>query len=171
MRPYIIFIFSIIFVSSCISDTKTTPVHKTCVINTAVITSDIDGIDSLMVVKADNTDLFKIALGGNTELLSDTVICIDNNNINLITLADYFQDNQIFYVLFNPSDYTTYQTEKLYLPYVEMEISEYNQLDSISMTSDSLYMTSKKCPEVCCSLRLDSIQCDENGILNFYEFE
>lgn len=170
MRPYIIFIFSIIFVSSCIYDTKTMVSHEACIINTAVITSDIDGIDSLMVVKADNIDLFKIALNGNTELLSDTVISIGNNNINLIILADYFQDNQIFYILFNPSDYTTYQTEKLYLPYIGMEISEYNQLNSISMTRDSLYVISKKRPEVHCSLLLDSIQCDENGILNFYEF-
>ncbi len=98
MRPHIIFIliFLIFFVPSCTIDKKTSALHKACVINADVITSNIDGIDSLMVVKADNTDLFKIALGGNTELLSDTVINIDDNSINLIALADYFQDNQIF---------------------------------------------------------------------------
>jgi len=170
MRHFI-FIFLIIVVSSCITDTRKTASDKTCVINTVVITSDIDGIDSLMVVKADSINLFNIALGGNTEILSDTVISIDNNNINLITLADYFQDNQIFFVLFNPSDYTTYQTEKLYLPYIGMDISEYNQLDSISISEDSLFIASTNRPGIRRSLLLDSIQCNENGIINFYEFE
>ena len=159
------------FVSGCIPETRTMAPLSNCVINTTVITSEIVGIDSLMSVKADDIDLFKIALGGNTELLSDTVIRIGDGNINLIILADYFQDDQVFYVLFNPSDSTTSQTEKLYLPYMGLDISDYKQLDSFLIAGDSLYVSSKSCAEPHCALRLDTIQCNENGILNYYEFE
>lgn len=171
MRHYITYIFLMTIVSGCISDTKTTAPRGNCVINTNVITSGTDGVDSLMTVKADDIDLFKIALGGNTELLSDTVIRMDGEDINVITLADYFQDDQIFYILFNPSDHATYQTEKVYLPYLGLDISRYKRLDSFLITGDSLYVSSENCPEARCALRLDSIQCNDDGILNYNEFE
>lgn len=133
--------------------------------------ADIDGVDSLTILSANGNELFKIAKGGNVEILADTVVKMDATNIGIITLADYFQDNQIFYIIYNPLDSALLQSSRLYLPYIGLDITQYKQLDSITFDGDSLLIKSYTKPEVNLSLALDTLVCNGDGIMNFYEFE
>lgn len=133
--------------------------------------SDIDGVDSLTILSANGKELFKIAKGGNVEILNDTVVKIETHNIGIITLADYFQDNQIFYVIYNPVNPTLLQSSRLYLPYIGLDMTQYKQLDSITLYGDSLLLKSHTRPEINLSLRLDTLVCNRKGIINSYEFE
>lgn len=132
---------------------------------------DIDGVDSLTILSANGNELFRIAEGGNVEILADTVVKMDATNIGIITLADYFQDNQIFYIIYNPSDSVLLQSSRLYLPYIGLNITQYKQLDSITFVGDSLSIKSHTKPEVNLSLPVDTLVCNGDGIMNFYEFE
>lgn len=131
----------------------------------------IEGIDSVMVIRSNGKDLFRIALGGNIELICDTIMNFDNKKVGLLTLADYFQDNQIFYVLYYLHDSISYQSDRLYLPYLGMQLSDYNQLTVTTISKDSIFLFSRKEPTTTISLSIDPLQCDENGIINYYEFE
>ena len=133
--------------------------------------ADIDGVDSLTILSANGNELFRIAKGGNVEILADTVVKMDATNIGIITFADYFQDNQIFYIIYNPLDSLLLQSSKLYLPYIGLDITQYKQLDSITLDVDSLLIKSHTKPEVNISLALDTLVCNREGIINFYEFE
>lgn len=133
--------------------------------------TDIEGVDSLTILSANGNELFKIAEGGNVEILADTVVQKGTSNIGIITLADYFQDNQIFYVIYNPISTTLLQSSRLYLPYIGLDISQYKQLDSITLNGDYLLIMSQTKPEVNLSLTLDTLVCNREGIINFYEFE
>lgn len=133
--------------------------------------TDIEGVDSLTILSANGSELFKIAEGGNVEILADTVVQMGTSNIGIITLADYFQDNQIFYVIYKPINTTLLQSSRLYLPYIGLDISQYKQLDSITLDGDSLLIKSRTKPEVNLSLALDTLVCNREGIINFYELE
>lgn len=130
-----------------------------------------NGIDSITILSANGNELFRIAEGGNLELLADTVVKIDAANIGIITLADYFQENQIFYVIYNPNDSVLLQSSRLYLPYIGMGVTQYKQLDSIILAGDSLFVKSHTRPEINLSLALDTLICNSDGIINYYEFE
>lgn len=130
-----------------------------------------DGLDSITIISVNGKGLFKIADGGNIELLTDTVVTIGKTDLGIITLADYFQDNQIFYVIYNPTDSVSLQSERLYLPYIGMDITQYKQLDSITLVGDSLSVKSHTRPEINLSLALDTLICNSDGIINYYEFE
>lgn len=133
--------------------------------------SNVDGVDSLTILSANGNVLFKIAEGGNLELLADTVMKVGESNFGIITLADYFQENQIFYVIYNPNDSVSLQSSRLYLPYIGLDITQYKQLDSITFAGDSLLIRSYSRPEISLSLALDTLICNRDSIINYYEFE
>lgn len=141
------------------------------VFETSGLKSYANGIDSLTIISANGNELFKIAEGGDLELLANTVVKMDAVNIGIVTLADYFQENQIFYVIYNPNDSVLLQSSRLYLPYIGMDVTQYKQLDSITMVGDSLYVKSHTRPEINLSLALDTLICNGDGIINYYEFE
>lgn len=130
-----------------------------------------NGVDSLTILSANGKELFKIAEGGNLELLADTVVKMDAAKIGIITLADYFQENQIFFILYNPNDSVLLQSSRLYLPYIGMEVTQYKQLDSITLVGDSISVKSHTRPDINLSLALDTLICNGDGIINNYEFE
>lgn len=135
------------------------------------VKSYIDGVDSLIILTANGNELFKIAEDGNIEILSDTVVQMGISKIGIITLADYFQDNQIFYVIYNPIDSILLQSSRLYLPYIGLDITQYKQLDSITLDGDSLLIKSHIRPEIKLMFALDTLICNREGIINYYEFE
>lgn len=130
-----------------------------------------NGIDSLTIISANGNELFKIAESGDLDLLADTVVKMDAANIGIVTLADYFQENQIFYVIYNPDDSVLLQSTRLYLPSIGMDVTQYKQLDSITLVGDSLSVKSHTRPEINLSLALDTLICNSDGIINYYEFE
>lgn len=135
------------------------------------VKAHFEGVDSLTVLSVNGNELFKIADGGNIELLTDTIVKIGETDLGIITLADYFQDNQIFYVIYNPINSISLQSERLYLPYIGMDITQYKQLDSITLNGDSLLIKSLTRPEIALSLALDTLIYNNDCIINYYEFE
>lgn len=143
----------------------------TIIFKTTALKNFLDSVDSLTIISANGKELFKLAEGGTLELLTDTVVKKSTTNIGIITIADYFQDNQIFYVIYNPIDSALLQSARLYLPYIGLDITQYKQLDSITLVGDSLLIKSHTNPEVNLSLALDTLVCNRDGIINYYDFE
>lgn len=139
--------------------------------NADIYKSDIEGLDSIMLITANGKELFKIALGGNMELLKDTVLSNGSVTTGIITLADYFQNDQILYVIYSPDDSVLYQSERLYLPGIGMTIQDYRSLDFMKISGDSLFLSSGTHPEISISLEVDTLRCNKDGIINYYEFE
>lgn len=133
--------------------------------------ANFDSVDSLTILSANGNELFKIAEGGNIEILTDTVVENDKSYVGIITLADYFQDNQIFYVIYIPTDSVLFQSAKLYLPYIGLDIKQYKQLNSFTLAGDSLLIKSHIKSDINLSLALDTIDYNSDGIINYYEFE
>lgn len=185
-RLFIISLFFLLFITACISDQQESGENNSIVSaqesaeeNADTVIFQItgrkkynpDGPDSLTIISANSKELFKIAEGGNLQYLTDTVVKMDGSNIGIITLADYFQDNQIFYVLYNPIDSVSLQSARLYLPYVGLNISQYNQLNSLTISGDSLLIKSTLRKDINLTLPLDTLVCNKEGIINFYELE
>lgn len=185
IRLFIASIFFYVFMASCISDRQESRNESDVVSTDAMIEektdsiifkisgvkNHIDGVDSLTIISANGNELFKIAEGGNLEFLTDTVVKKGPTNVGIITLADYFQDNQIFYVIYNPIDSVLLQSARLYLPYVGLDIKQYRQLNSITFAGDSLLIKSHIKSDINLSLALDTLICNRDGIINYYEFE
>lgn len=150
------------------------PAHREdseVIITKVIPCNNIEGTDSLLVVTTEGKDLFKIAMGGNVELLRDTLVNINGEETVIFTLADYFQDNQIFYVIYNRYNSMLWQTDKMYLPYIGLDIGQYDQVNYQDLTKDSLYMNVEHRPTDIISLAIDTLQVNEEGIINYYEFE
>lgn len=183
MKIAVYFAFALMAVSGCTTNTggsqggdavdgaaygnDTIPLQ----INVEKVKSDVDEIDSLMIIKANGETIFSIAMGGNTELIAHTLLDVNGNSMAVFTIADYFQNDQIFYMTYNLSDSTLCRTEHLYLPYIGMVISEFESLDSIAFSGDSLRVQSKNHAEAISSLALDTIRLSGDKIINYYEFE
>lgn len=185
IRLFITSLFFCGFMVSCISDRQESKNESNIVSTDAIIEEKIDsiifkisgvknyidGVDSLTIISANGNELFKLAEGGNIELLTDTVVKKGTTNIGIITFADYFQDDQIFYVIYNPIDSVLLQSARLYLPYIGLDIKQYKQLDSITIAGDSLLIKSHIKSDINLSLALDTLICNRDGIINYYEFE
>lgn len=136
------------------------------------IKADIDGADSLIVValSENNEDkiLFKIAQGGNVECIADTIEIINGVCIARFTLADYSQEDQIFYLLYNIVDENFIQSERINLALFGKTMLDYASLKIDHISPDSIYITSIGGTW---AVGLQSIDCDTNKIINYYEYQ
>ena len=138
---------------------------------TTILPSDIEGTDSVMIVSYEADTLFAIATGGNMEFLNDTVISkYHGGKAHLFQLADYFQNDQILYVLYDPETKEIMQSERLYLPYIGLDITRYSALDSITVTADSIKLSAKTGEIHEVTLALQPLTLGEGRIINFYEY-
>lgn len=136
------------------------------------VTTDITSIDSLIMYSLfrnnEKESLFSVANGGNIECLSDSILCLDNQDMAVFTFADYSQTDQIFYILFNCNKQEFIQSERINLPYLGMRINDANLLCIDSITADSIYISGKGIDFTAEALSLD---CDSNRIINYYEYQ
>ncbi len=142
-------------------------------IDKKTIKVQIDGVDSLLVItlhdndSTTNKNLFNIAKGGNIECINDTIVNIRNQWIAQFTLADYSQENQIFYILYNCDMDTLLQSGRINLPYFGKSIDGYKSLILDGITADSIHISSSDIDFAIESLSLD---CDSDKIINYYEY-
>lgn len=133
---------------------------------------DITGVDSLIMYSLfrnnEMKSLFSVAKGGNIVCLSDSILCLDNQDMAMFTFADYSQTDQIFYILFNCNKQEFIQSERINLPYLGMRINDANLLCIDSITADSIYISGKGIDFTAEALSLD---CDSNRIINYYEYQ
>ena len=143
-----------------------------CRVKRDTIKADIEKVDSLIVVAlCDNSGdkiLFKIAQGGNVECIADTIEIIGDVCIARFTLADYSQEDQIFYLLYNIVDENFIQSERINLALFGKTIMDYASLKINHISPDSIYITSIGGT---CAVGLQSIDCDTNKIINYYEYQ
>ena len=137
------------------------------------VKSDITGVDSLQsYYLKDSADvlerMFTIAKGGNIECLADSFAVIDGSKFVIFTVADYSQEDQIYYILFNSTVDSLYQSERINLATAGMSMSEYKSLRIDSLTDDSIYISSPVADISVESIKLD---CDTARIINYYEYQ
>lgn len=154
------------------SGCKKSEEEKVSGIVTTILPSDVEGTDSIMIVSCGADTLFAIATGGNMEFLNDTLISgSQGSKAYLLQIADYFQNDQILYIVYDPRTKNIKQSERLYLPYIGYDISRYNALDSITFTADSIRLSAKSGENShAVTLALQPLILGEGGIINFYEY-
>lgn len=138
------------------------------------IASDISDVDSLLQVKWKLNErepsqwLFDIARGGNLEYLTDTIIQkASDGDFAVISIADYFQEHQLFYIIYDIQNNQLKQSKRIYLP--NWDISAFSEIQITDVTKDSLYI--KTSAGMKKTEKLDPLVYDQHKIINYYEFE
>lgn len=133
---------------------------------------DITGVDSLIMYSLfrnnEMKSLFSVAKGGNIVCLSDSILCLDNQDMAMFTFADYSQEDQILYILFNCDKQKFIQSGRINLPYLGKGIDDAKSLCIDSITVDSIYISSKG---IDFATEVLSLDCDSNRIINYYEYQ
>lgn len=138
------------------------------------IASDISSVDSLLQVKWELNErgssqlLFYIACGGNLEYLTDTIIQkASDSDFAVISIADYFQEHQLFYIIYDRQNNQLKQSKRIYLP--NWDISAFSEIQITDVTTDSLSL--KTSAGIKKTEKLESLVYDQHKIINYYEFE
>lgn len=138
------------------------------------IASGISDVDSLLQVKWGVNDrkpsqlLFNIACGGNLEYLTDTIIHkAADEDFAIISIADYFQEHQLFYIIYDIQNNQLKQSRRIYLP--NWDISAFSKIQITDVTTDFLYL--KTSAGIMKSEKLEPMVYDQHKIINYYEFE
>jgi hypothetical protein len=149
--------------------------HKTRALEIFRLSSacDINGVDSLETYSvgtdtASASPLFHIAKGGQIECIADTVVTLDGIRTALFTLADFSQEDQIFYILFRPDTDSIFQSGRVNLPLLGNSIAEYRKLTIDRISAGSMRVGNGTKSISVRTLRLD---CDSNRIINYYEYQ
>lgn len=138
------------------------------------IASDISSVDSLLQVKWELNErgssqlLFYIACGGNLEYLTDTIIQkASDSDFAVISIADYFQEHQLFYIIYDRQNNQLKQSKRIYLP--NWDISAFSEIQTTDVTTDSLSL--KTSAGIKKTEKLEPLVYDQHKIINYYEFE
>lgn len=138
------------------------------------IASDISDVDSLLQVKwvlnerEPSPLLFYIACGGNLEYLTDTIIQkASDGGFAVISIADYFQEHQLFYIIYDIQNNQLKQSKRIYLP--NWDISTFSEIQITDVTTDSLSL--KTSAGMMKTEKLEQLVYDQHKIINYYEFE
>lgn len=147
--------------------------QRDIVICCQTVATDVIGVDSLQsYYMKDSADvlerMFTIAKGGNIECLADSFAVIGGSKFVIFTVADYSQEDQIYYILFNSTVDSLYQSERINLATAGISISDYKSLRIDSLTDDSIYISSPVADISVESIKLD---CDTARIINYYEYQ
>ena len=163
-----LFIISLFF-TAC----STTPQNEYTV-NTSIDDSPVEGVDSVMTISLNDhngsRELYKIAMGGNLDYLSDTVIYNTQLCGAIICLADYFQDDQVMFTVSDLNSDAQFVSERLRLPVLGLDMSQYRNLTVVSVTRDSISVADKV-SEMSTTVALSQMSCGVDYILNYYEFQ
>lgn len=143
-------------------------------IQKVTIASDIPDVDSLLQVKwgingqESSQLLFYIACGGDLEYLADTIVYKDNvGDFAIISIADYFQEDQLFYIVYDIRNHHLKQSKRIYLP--NWDISAFSEIQIVGVTTDSLFL--KTSAGIMKSEKLEPLVYNQYKIINYYEFE
>lgn len=138
------------------------------------IASGMDGVDSLLQVnwKLNEEEtfqpLFYIACGGDLEYLTDTLIHNDlGGDFAVISIADYFQEHQLFYIVYDIRNNQLKQSKRIYIP--NWGIFAFSEIQINNVTMDSLFL--KTSTGMTKTVKLEPLVYNQHGIINYYEFE
>lgn len=138
------------------------------------IASDISGVDSLLQVRWEldkqnhSKLLFYIAYGGDLEYLTDTIIHKDfDRDFAVISIADYFQEYQLFYIVYDIQNNQLKQSKRIYLP--NWDISAFSEIQITDVNMD--FLSLKTSTGIMKSEKLEPLVYNQHKIINYYEFE
>lgn len=168
MKQIYYIIFALLLLSACSNQDTDGRLLK------ITVASGISGMDSLLQVKwrigrqEPSELLFYIACGGDLEYLTDTIIHKDpDGDFTVISVADYFQEHQLFYVVYDIHTNQLKQSRRIYLP--NWGISSFSEIQITDVTTDSLFL--KTSAGIMKTEKLDPLVYDQHKIINYYEFE
>lgn len=168
MRKIYYAIFILLLLNACSSQDTYWRLQKT------IIASDTPGVDSLLQIEwgrngqESSSLLFYIACGGDLEYLTDTIIHKDSEeSFAIISIGDYFQEQQLFYIVYDIQNNQLKQSKRIYLP--NWELSDFSEVQIANVSSDSLFLKTSMGmikPE-----KLEPLVYNQHKIINYYEFE
>ena len=136
------------------------------------ISANITGADSIVVFSLysnnEKKSLFSVAIGGNVEYLSDSILSLGNHITALFTFADYSQVDQIFYILSDCDTNTFIQSGRINLPSLGMTMDAVKSLTIDSISVDSIYISGM---DIKFATEVLSLDCDSNRIINYYDYQ
>lgn len=161
-------IIALLLLSACSNKDTNLGLQKT------TIASDISNVDSLLQVKWGINErepsklLFYIACGGDLEYLSDTIIHkASDGDFAVISIADYFQEHQLFYIIYDIKNNQLKQSKRIYLP--NWDVSAFSEIQIRDVTRGFLSLKTSK--GIMKSEKLEPLVYNQHKIINYYEFE
>lgn len=165
MKNFLIPICLVILLGGCEHHSKVIVTLKESYIPQADSLVYVDWIAS---TSTDTLNLFKIAYGGNLEILSETQITNpQSGKFHIFAIADYFQENQLFYIVFDTHSHQLYATARIYLP--NWGLTDFKELSVVAANSTSIDL--KLETDSLRSVYLTPLRYDENKIINYYEYQ
>lgn len=150
----------------CSQSTMTVIVSEECSSNPKV--DKFDRID--LVSATDTISLFRIAQEGNLEYLGDTLLVDSLGKMShVITIADFFQESQLFYVVYDNQTGKLYETERIYLPKWGVEC--FDSVNAVLYSDSLLFIQIKKNGDSILPQKLYPIKYNEDKVINYYEYE
>lgn len=138
---------------------------------TACDIADADSIESFFYTDGNSEKLlFRVVSGGNIVWLNDTIINLNNAKYALFTIADYGQEDQIYYLIYDIADEQIKQSERINLPSFGLNISSYRQISPVSVDPDSIRIMISDA-ETIFPIGLTHLDCVSAQIINYYEYE
>lgn len=153
-------------------------VAQPCIVTTTVPVTSPEGVDSVMQVGVHGPDgtvrtLFAIALGGDAELLAVSSAVGAAGPVSVISMADYFQDPQVWYVVYDAGADSLTMTARLDLAPLGITTAEHRALTVDSVGADSVHLSALVPGDKARKLTLPvlPIKTDNNKIINYYEYQ
>lgn len=112
--------------------------------------------------------LYTVAGGGNLEYLCDTILQEKGEvRYAVMQLADYFQEGQLFYIVYDVLQNRLKQSPRLSL--VDEGVMTFSALRASRINGDTLWLMEDGGRHIGC--RLDTLVCGTDKVINYYEYE
>lgn len=137
---------------------------------TSVTMSEVEGVDSFMRIAIripgdDSASVVRIAMGGDMELLADTLI---GDSSVILTLADYFENDRVLWMAKYSGSDTLLVSPRFDLTSVGLEITEYRELRPLGVYGGTLTL-SRGTDTI--GLAMNPVVTDSAGVINYYEYQ
>lgn len=137
---------------------------------TSVTMSEVEGVDSFMRIAVrvpgeDSACVVRIAMGGDMELLADTLI---GDSSVVLTLADYFENDRVLWLAKGSGSDTLLVSPRFDLTSIGLEITEYRELRPLGVYGGTLTL-SRGTDTIC--LAMNPVVTDSAGVINYYEYQ
>lgn len=135
---------------------------------------DIARVDSLdtfsYYIENKSKALFSIAIGGNIECIKDSIVYLNNEPKALFTIADYGQEDQIYYIIYQPERDTIVQSERINLPFFGVHINDFRKIEVSKIESDSIQIEISGVDKSI-KVGLMQLDCDSLRVVNYFEYQ
>lgn len=123
-------------------------------------------VDTVYYADYKGRNLFKILRGGNLDIVNSIEVALNDKEYLLFTISDISQEFMLYFIIYDITNNSLYQTDKIYLPYLGIDYyGDLNCTDFKIHHNKICFLLQKRRIE----LNLKDIVVDNLNIINFNE--